>query len=147
MAFGTLHFKMFTLEYEGGPGMIETRRRFPARVGMALQAVLPHLSPMLILVAVQAGGIEPQECPVKVFIGVQEFFIPLNMIRFVAFPAIEAVVLALQTVPGCGVIEVIDTVWPPDQFTVPAQMLHVAGNAIVVALILMQALTACDTLV
>jgi hypothetical protein len=129
MAFGTLHFKMFTLEYEGGPGMIETRRRFPARVGMALQ------------------GIEPQECPVKVFIRVQEFLIPLNMIRLVAFPAIEAVVLAIQTVPGYGVIEVIDTVWPPDQFTVPAQMLHVAGNAIVVALILMQALTACDTLV
>jgi hypothetical protein len=118
--------------------MIESRRRFPALEGMAFKAVLPHLSPMLILVAVKAGGIEPQKCPVKSLIRVQEFRIPLNMICFVAFSAIETSVLPLQPVTGFGMIKIIDTVRPPDQFVVAAQVLHMTGNAVFVTVVFMQ---------
>lgn len=142
MAVRTLHLQVPALQWERCSGMIESRRRFPACIGMAFQAVLPYLSPMLILMAIQTGGIESQKCPVQILPGVQKFRLPLDLISFMAFSAIQNAVLALQLVARLGMIEILNPVRPPDQFVVAAQMLHVTGNAVVVALIFMQAFSA-----
>jgi len=94
---------------------------------------------VLILVAVQTGGIEPQKRPVQILSGIEKFRVPLDMIRLVAFSTFESAVLSLQPISGHGVIEIIDAVGPPDQLVIVSQMLHMAGDAFVVTLILMQA--------
>jgi len=87
--------------------MIELRRLLPVDDVMALQAILPQLSFMKILMARNAIGGQPQERPRNVLHLDLRTLAGRNMRRRMTLRAGNSRVLPFQLVPGLGVIEIV----------------------------------------
>lgn len=123
---------------EGSLVMVEARRTLPGIERVALPAFGTELSAVLIGVAARAGFRKPQECPVQILARrPQPLFID-NVLLRVTSTAVQGFVFPLQFVSGFQMIEIPNSLGPPDQFRGPAKVIDMAVGAILETLAGMQ---------
>lgn len=134
MALGAFHILVFPDQWEMGGGVVELLHRFPGGQAVTLLAVGPQLPGVPILVAGEAGRMEPFEGRVQISkadlltIGRRYIF------GVVALLAAERGMAALQQVAGLAMIEFRLGCVPFENAEILAVVLGVAACAIDIAL-------------
>jgi hypothetical protein len=130
VAFFTFYKSVFTGERKLGGIVIKSRGRFPAFQVVAGKTQQTELAAMFVHVAANAFAAQPQEGALQVFFPGQQGRGIGNILRLVAIAALGFPVSAFQLVAGEGVIEIVDALFPANQFKIPPVMLAVAHAAL-----------------
>lgn len=84
--------------------------------------------------AAQTASIKPEKGSGQILVLAGRQLILSDMLRIVAFTAIQTGVLALQQISGQGMVEMLLAIKPDYQFAVSTEVLDMTGGAITVAI-------------
>jgi hypothetical protein len=113
--------------------VIEARRGFPVREAVAAVAVLAQGALVVILVTGQAGGLQPDPAPGRVFALGQGCGAGDPILRLVAVLALHGGVFAGEGPAGPLVVELLGcSLIPLDQVEIPAGVLRMTSGAVLV---------------
>jgi hypothetical protein len=129
VAFVARHCSVFASEWIDCFLVVESSCRLPSFVGVAMETIAGQLPAVFIRMAIEALGVQPEECarPVDLISKAREVL--AYQISLMAIAALKPLVFSFEFVSCDIVVEIVDTLRPTYQAKIPTRMVAVTFEA------------------